>query len=185
MRRLLPVLSITAAAVLLAFALAPACGDQCNKEADCASGEVCNAGVCEPLSASYVHCASNRDCDPNGQFVCRAGRCELKNSTVIISTDTGVTGDTGMQPPDTGMMPPDSGMGPTDNGGGPTDNGGGPPDDGMMVQDAGTSTTGDGGPGGDVGGSGPMVDAGVPGMNLIEAHLDTDPPVAWSANNAA
>src|SRR5262245_51868439 len=132
-----------AAIVLVAgtFSLFSACGDQCNRESDCASKEVCNAGVCEPVSASYVKCAGNSDCDPNGAFVCRAGRCTLKGTTPVPVVDSGVPPtDSGIA--DTGVVPPDSGM--VADMGVPAE--AGVPDTGTStITDAGTSTITDAG----------------------------------------
>jgi hypothetical protein len=165
MRRLFPVLSITAAAVLLAFALAPACSDQCSRQDECATSEVCYAGICEPLTQENVPCNSNLDCNMMTGAECRAGRC----------TRVGPTPPPPPPPPDTGIPDdPDGGMNPGPDGGDATT--GFPDAVGFPdASDAGTSTIADGGP--------PDTGMMMPAAERITGTLDTL-MVAWTSNNA-
>jgi hypothetical protein len=142
MRRLLPVLSITAAACLLAFALTPACSDQCRVKGDCAPREFCNNGACEAVSQDYVSCGSDDDCDPTGQFVCSSGRCVIFQNAPppMMMPDSGIVTDSGIVSlPDATVVIPDAGTSSTST----TTDGGMPSDAGMEPSDGGLGPTGE------------------------------------------
>lgn len=115
----------SAASFVLAAAFLSGCSGDCNRASDCAAGQVCYAGLCEPGSEEALSklCSSDVECngDPNASgFVCRAGRC-IPDPTIAPSSDAGLgVRDMGMQ--DTGVMDAgtstttDAGMIPTDMG---------------------------------------------------------------------
>lgn len=89
MPRLLQLLVLTfTASLLAAVVLVPGCGNECNKKEDCPSRNVCLSGVCTPASAEYVSCDTNKDCDPTGAFICKAGRCVAKQTGGFLDAST-------------------------------------------------------------------------------------------------
>ena len=120
------VLKLCASASLLVIAaFLSGCTGDCNRASDCAAGEVCYAGLCEPGSEEALSKTCSSDVECNGQggtgFVCRAGRCQ-PDDTLIPKADAGL-GNPDMGMIDMGPMmdtgtstAPDGGSIPTDTG---------------------------------------------------------------------
>ncbi len=110
MRRLIPYLiGLASMSALVALAVSPGCGNECNHALDCKPGNVCYRNICTPTSASYVRCSTNHDCGSSGEFVCSAGRCVLGATTPPAGSMDATSSDLG---PDTGILPdsgPDTG----------------------------------------------------------------------------
>jgi hypothetical protein len=110
MRRLIPYLiGLASLSALIALAVSPGCGNECNNALDCKPGNICYRNICTPTSATYVHCSTSHDCGGSGEFVCSSGRCVLGATTPPAGTMDAASTDLG---PDTGILPdagPDTG----------------------------------------------------------------------------
>lgn len=120
MRRpvLLLLVCSAAGAALLAAAL-PGCGNHCDKQSDCAGGQVCYQSSCVAAGAARA-CTTDSDCGKDGDFYCFAGMCNLRGEPPPNVPDSGPVTDAGTSPsPDSGTV--DSGTGGADAG--PADSG--------------------------------------------------------------